>query len=201
MADADTITAPIDFRIGGNSFNMPPAYDQILLQKFSDIIYNALQQIITQGLVNKSGIGHQPNSMIARLLNQVTTINAGNLTRLYRTATEDIAYGDLINLQGIGGVLTIRKASAADNSKPARGWCSEPAGIASGQSGEVQLGTGLIQLAATVLVPAASYFLSAGTPGALTGVVPSTAGNIVQFIGVALSPTTLYMNTNYWTQL
>jgi hypothetical protein len=103
-------------------------------------------------------------------------------------ASEDIAAGRLVNIFDDGGTAKIRKASAADNTKPAVGFVNEE--VLSGMLGTVYFGGNQIT-ALTGLAPGATYFLSATLPGRITTTAPTASGNIQQQIGEATSDITL----------
>jgi hypothetical protein len=114
-----------------------------------------------------------------------TTLLVQNLTRVYCIAGAALSYGDIINLyDGGAGVLTARKASAVDATKPAHAWCSTAAGIASGSYGEVML-LGMCTAIAG-LTPGQLYYLS-NTAGAIA----TTAGTVSQKVGYGLGASSL----------
>lgn len=100
------------------------------------------------------------------------------------TATEALSAGNFVNIWNNGGVVSVRKADAATN-KEAHGFVL--ASVALGAAATIfseGSNTGL-----TGLTPGSRYYLSATTPGAATSTPPSAAGQIVQFVGVAVSTT------------
>jgi hypothetical protein len=86
-----------------------------------------------------------------------------------------------------GSAINARKANATDNTKPAYGFVK--AAVTSPNSGSV---TGLYEDNAYVssLTIGSVYYLST-TGGAVTATAPSTAGNIVQQLGIASAATNL----------
>lgn len=96
------------------------------------------------------------------------------------TATEALAAGDYVNVHS-GGV---RKADAS-NGRPAHGVVL--AGVANGAPATVYFEGTNTQLSGLTL--GADQYLSATTPGARTATAPSTAGQLVQPLGVAVSTT------------
>lgn len=159
-------------------------------------LYNAMQQVIST-FINNCGIGPQPQPEWAALAGSPTTILSGNLRRLYVVASEALPNGAIINLFNSAGVLAARNANATDNTKPADGFCSTPGGIAAGAAGEVQLSTGIVSI--NGLTIGTRYFLSI-TNGLVTATKPVAAGNIEQYVGIAIDSTHLYLDTNYWIQ-
>lgn len=101
------------------------------------------------------------------------------------TAVGAITAGMLVNVYSNAGVISMRPADAS-TALYANGWA--PASVAGAATGSVILGpseiTGL-----TGLTVGAAYVL--GTAGAPTVTVPTTAGQIVQPVGFAVSTTSL----------
>lgn len=100
------------------------------------------------------------------------------------TASENIAAGDLVNIHNSSGPK-IRKADATTAGKEAHGFVLSA--IASGASGTVYPEENVLS-GMTGLTPGARMFLST-TAGLNTATAPSTSGQVVQEIGVALSTT------------
>jgi hypothetical protein len=102
-------------------------------------------------------------------------------------ASENLAAGDFVNIHDVTGSWRIRKAdaSAASAGKMAHGFVI--AAVTSGNSGDVYFeGSNAGQ---SGLTPG-NAFLSA-TPGQATSTVPTTAGHIVQRLGVATAANTV----------
>lgn len=105
-------------------------------------------------------------------------------------ASEALSAGNFVNIYNNAGVLGVRKADATTNGKPAHGFVI--AAVASGASATVyQISQTNTQL--TGLTPGSDYFL-ATTAGGVTLTPPSTAGNVVQFLGRASSATELVLS-------
>ena len=102
------------------------------------------------------------------------------------TSSEILAAGDLINLH-ISSGDKVRKADATAEGKEVHGFVL--AGFGNGASATIYLGGTMTGLSG--LVAGTRYYLSASTPGALTATPPATAGNVVQFVGIAISATEL----------
>ena len=100
--------------------------------------------------------------------------------------SEAISAGAFVNLYSNAGVLNARNADCTTNGKKAHGFVL--AAVTSGGSATVftvsQANTQL-----TGLVAGSDYFLS--TIGSVSLTAPSTAGNLVQQLGVAGSTTSL----------
>lgn len=102
-------------------------------------------------------------------------------------ASEALTAGQLVNLYTSAGAARIRKANATDSSKPANAFTL--ASISSGASGAIYF-VGQIITGLSGLTPGTTYYLDT-TGGAITATPPSSSGNGVQEVGVALSATTL----------
>jgi hypothetical protein len=185
---------PIDFQIpttpppGSGS---PARLDDTFKQ-----IYATIQQII-KTFVQFCGIGPRNPGEWSILAGSPTTILSGNLRRLYVIASEPIAANAMISLWNDAGVLKVRNASATNNTKPCDGFCSSEGGISTGVAGEVKLSTGIVTLVGLVI--GTRYYLSTAA-GLVTTVPPVAAGNIEQYLGIAITTTDLYLNTCYWIQ-
>lgn len=103
-------------------------------------------------------------------------------------ATENLSAGDLVNFWDDAGTLSVRKADAS-NGRRAHGFVE--ASVTSGNNATVY-GAGYINNSVTGLTPSATYYLSAGTAGAVATAGPaSAASHIHQEVGVATSATSL----------
>ena len=102
-------------------------------------------------------------------------------------ASEALSAGDFVNIYNASGTLTVRKADATTNGKPAHGFVLA-AVSSSGTATIYSLSQTNTQV--TGLTPGADYYLDT-TPGQITTTPPSTTGNIVQYIGVASSATSI----------
>lgn len=100
-------------------------------------------------------------------------------------ATENLAAGDLVNIYNSSG-FKVRLADASTTGKEAHGFVL--AAVTSGNNATVYFEGPNTQL--TGLSPGRK-FLSPTTPGKVTAVVPSTAGHVIQFVGVATAATEL----------
>lgn len=101
------------------------------------------------------------------------------------TAGEAITAGNMISVFDDSGTVKIRKADAS-NGRRAHGFA--PSSISNGASGDVMLGDG-VNNDLSSLTLGAEYFL--GAAGAVTTTVPTTAGHLLQSVGVAVSATEL----------
>jgi hypothetical protein len=108
-------------------------------------------------------------------------------------ASEALAAGDFVNIHDSTGTK-VRKADSS-NGRPAHGFVL--AAVANAANATVYLqgvNTGL-----TSLTPGQLRFL--GTAGASTATAPTTAGHLVQELGVCISTTGLNFEYNDYTQL
>ena len=102
------------------------------------------------------------------------------------TAGEALVAGDMVYISGTG---TILKADATTPAKAARGYVL--AAVLNAATATVffdESNTGV-----SGLTPGATYYLSA-TAGAVVTAPPTTAGQIVQEVGFAVSATNLHIN-------
>jgi hypothetical protein len=104
-----------------------------------------------------------------------------------RVASENLAAGDFVNYWNDAGTLKVRKADATASGKEADGYVI--AAVTSGQNATVYHEGTNNQLSGLTL--GARYYLSAATAGTPTATPPSTAGNVVQYLGRAISATEL----------
>lgn len=193
-------SAPLDFRIGQvppPKLNDPDSKVQQtgIIAALNDIYFFASQVI--RAFVDYCGIGPQLASNWSAFAGNPVTLLSGNLNRLYVTAEEDVLFGAAISLHSLTGSLTIRNADATDNSRPCDGFCSTPNGILSGAVGEVQLHSGVAFVGGLTI--GARYYLSA-VAGNYSATPAVGAGNIEQYLGVAITPTQLAFNSQYWIQ-
>lgn len=121
----------------------------------------------------------------------ISDIRLQNISRIYPIFDDTVLPGAMINLYNVSGIIHARLAKAADATKPARGF--SVASVTSGLNGEIALIGANNHL--TGLTPGELYYLSAtSTSGQIVSAAPSSAGNLIQPVGFALSSTTLYFN-------
>jgi len=99
-------------------------------------------------------------------------------------ASENLAAGDLVNLWNDAGTIKARKADAS-NGRRANGFVLNA--VTSGNNATVYFEGTITGLSS--LTPGAVMFLSGSSAGTATATAPSTSGQIVQEIGVAISAT------------
>lgn len=107
------------------------------------------------------------------------------------TASENLSAGDLVSFWNNAGTLNVRKAdaSAASAGKKAEGFVK--AAVTSGNSAAVYTDIGTVNANVSGLTAGSDYYLSGGTPGGVTTTAPTTSGYLVQYIGKALSSTSI----------
>lgn len=118
----------------------------------------------------------------------------GNATRMYVEATVVVTAGQTINLFASGGTVKARLADGGIGPvRPAHGIANTSGGI--GDIFELQWMRGIITSIGGLTAGDQYYtgFVSAGT---VTNVRTSTAGLMIQALGIALDSTTLLMDTN-----
>lgn len=144
-----------------------------------------LDLTVTNGKVGNSGAGDS-GKLVARDTTgriDITDMPVGIAAEAVTvTATETIAAGAFCNLYNSSG-LKVRNADAS-NGRVANAFAL--AGIANAGSGVVYL-EGVNTQLSSLTVGAVQYLST--TPGAPTATAPSTAGQIVQVLGTALSAT------------
>lgn len=101
-------------------------------------------------------------------------------------ASETLAAGDIVNIWNDGGTEKVRKADATAEGKEANGFVLS--GFASAATALVYHEGKITGLSG--LTPGARYYLQT-TPGTIGTTAPSTAGNVSQYIGTAVSATVL----------
>lgn len=102
------------------------------------------------------------------------------------TASENLAGGDFITIWDDTGVVKVRKADATTAGKEADGFVLSA--VTSGQSALVYFESTNTVLSGLTL--GARYYLSTSA-GQVTATPPSASGNVVQYVGRAISATEL----------
>ena len=166
------------------------------LQGPAQDLYSAVFQL-QNAFVNLCGIATQPKTLWSQLT-AAQTVFAQNMDRTYLQATETIAAGAIVNVFGSGGKAKCRNANATDNTKPAHGYCNVVGGGVNADFLEIILFKGLCTLFSG-LTPGQEYWLAIAN-GQVTAVAPVAAGNIEQFLGVALDANSLFFNSHYRIQ-
>jgi hypothetical protein len=159
-----------------------------MAEKFLELVNGRQRQ--NEALVVSAGAG-DAGKIIAldaagRLDNSVMPTGIGADTKAL-TASEALAAANIVNVWNDGGTAKARKADASTVGKEGVGFVL--ASAASGATATVYFEGTITGLSG--LTPGARYYLSAATPGVITDTPPSGAGNVVQYIGTALSATEL----------
>jgi len=100
--------------------------------------------------------------------------------------SEALSAGDFVNVYDDAGTQKVRLADATTEGFEAHGYVE--AAVAEDAAALVRVGG--INAALSALTPGARYYLDT-TAGAVTTTAPTASGNVVQFIGIALSETEL----------
>ena len=103
------------------------------------------------------------------------------------TTSEDLAAGDIVDIYDVTGTATARKADGASAGKYATGFVL--ASTTSGSNATVYFEGQNNQL--TGLTAGSRMYLSATTPGAITATAPTGTGQVVQYVGRAISATAI----------
>lgn len=121
-----------------------------------------------------------------RLDSSVLPVGVGDDTATIE-ASENLDAGDFVNVWNDTGTAKVRKADASSSGKECVGFVLSA--VTSGNNATVYFEGTNTQL--TGLTPGDRMYLSAATAGDATSTAPSTAGNVLQFLGVATSATTI----------
>lgn len=179
--------------------NCPPVEDAVpKVKSVLDTIFQTLLQYKAI-FVRYCGVTSMPVAMWEQLAGSPSTLVAGNLTRFYTIASEAIPYGAMVNLFLNAGQLEARKASATVAGKECDGYCSTPSGAPVGEVSEFILRRGLVTLTGPLTV-GQRYWLSATVPGGIQTTKPVAAGNVEQYLGMAITTTSFYLDSNSWIQ-
>lgn len=120
-----------------------------------------------------------------RIDNTMMPVGIGADTALTQ-ASENLAAGDLVNVWNSSGARA-RKADATTAGKEAVGFVLSA--VTSGQNATVYFEGTVTGL--TGLTIGARYYVSAAAAGQVTDTPPSAAGNVVQYVGTAITATSL----------
>lgn len=99
-------------------------------------------------------------------------------------ASEALVAGDFVNVWNNAGTANIRKADGSTTGKEAHGFVLSA--VSNGANGTVYFEGANTQQSGLTAGP---VYLSATTPGRATSTAPSTTGQIIQCLGVAVSAT------------
>lgn len=154
--------------------------------KYIASISGVLTQV--EGKDSSAGVG-DAGKLVAldgtgKIANTMMPVGVGADTALIQ-ASENLAAGDYVNIHDATGAR-VRKADAS-NGRKAMGFVL--ASVTSGNNATVYFEGQNTQH--TSLTPGTTYYLSASSAGTVTATPPTTAGHIVQEIGVAFSATAM----------
>lgn len=159
--------------------------------KFLALVSGRVREIIAT--VASSGVADDGKIVAlgadGRLDNSVLPVGIGAETKLIQ-ASENLSAGNLVNIWDSGGQFRVRKADASVAGKEAQGFVLSS--VTSGQSAQVYLEGTITGLAG--LLPGRYYL--ATSPGEMTSSAPAASGNVVQYIGEAVSTTEVTFERN-----
>lgn len=102
--------------------------------------------------------------------------------------SENLSNGNFVNIHAVGGVIKCRKADASTSGKEAHGFVMS--GYTTGDIAKVyRISQSNTQLTGKTV--GAKQYLSVTTAGSTQETVPTGSGQVVQFIGIAISATTI----------
>lgn len=156
-----------------------------MADKYIELVNGQMAQ--REALVESTGAGHAGRipalGSNGRLDESVMPPGIGADVKVAE-ASENLAAGDVVNIWDDSGTERARKADAS-NGRRAHGFVL--AAVTSSQNATVYKEGTVSGLSG--LAPGGPCYLSADTAGAVTQTPPSTAGHIVQEVGIALSAT------------
>ncbi len=159
--------------------------------KFLALVSGRIREVIAT--VASSGVADDGKIVAlgtdGRLDASVLPVGIGAETKLIM-ATENLSAGNLVNIWNSGGQFRVRKADASIAGKEANGFVLQS--VTSGQDAAVYLEGTITGLAG--LTPGRYYL--ATSPGEVTTTPPSASGNVVQYIGEAVSTTEITFERN-----
>ena len=185
-----TYASPIDTRL-------PTAVPDHFTQPESREMYELFQASLanlSEGVTKYTGAAARPVSEQSTVDPQ-DSLFWQNLNRLYVPCSEDLTFGSFVNLYNNAGGLTARKANATNNTKPAFGWCNTTAGTLSGGTTEIIIKGGLCRGVGGLTI-GQRYWLST-TNGIIANGPAVAAGNIEQYLGVALGSQLLFVDVAF----
>lgn len=153
-------------------------------QRFLNIVSGKLKQIVASvtGTVDAIPAGDSTGRL------DISWMPVGiGAEVVIAASSENLTAGDFVNLYNNAGTINVRKADATTNTKPAHGFVI--ANVTSPANATVYMESNN-NTTVSGLTVGSDYFLST-TPGGITTTAPSTAGNIVQFIGRATTATNI----------
>lgn len=156
--------------------------------KYLALISGKLKQVAAT--VSSSGAGDDGKIVAldstGKLHSSVLPVGVGEDTKVL-PASENLSAGDFVNVWNDSGTVKVRKADASSTAKEAHGFVLSA--VTSGNNASVYFEGTNTQLSSLAL--GGMYYLSGSVAGGITSTAPSTAGYIVQQVGVAVSTTEL----------
>jgi hypothetical protein len=151
-------------------------------------LVNGVKTLVS-ALVVSSGAGDEGKIVAldasGKLDNSVMPVGIGADTKSL-TASEALSAGNIVNVWNSSGEKA-RKADASTTGKEGVGFILSS--VSSSAAATVYFEGTITGLSS--LVPGTRYYLDAATPGLITATAPSGSGQIVQYIGTAISTTEL----------
>ena len=159
--------------------------------KFLALVSGRIREVIAT--VASSGVADDGKIVAlgtdGRLDASVLPVGIGAETKLIQ-ATENLQAGNLVNIWSSGGLFRVRKADASIAGKEANGFVLSS--VTTGQDAAVYLEGTITGLAG--LTPGRYYL--ATSPGEISLTAPTATGNVVQYIGEAISTTEVTFERN-----
>jgi hypothetical protein len=177
---------PFKSTINSGLPNTPDPPDPKFFAEFTRV-YNAIRNIQIAVDAYCGTLAADPDNYSQTPPN--TTILLQNTNRLYVKFSENVSYGQIVNLHNVAGVLNARLAKASVAGFQGQAWCSTVVGVTAGNFAEVMLG-GLCT-AISGLTPGQTYYL-----GNTAGTIAPTTGTVTQLLGYALTSNNLYFRPN-----
>lgn len=192
MAGQGVYSSSIDFRLP----KAPPAVAN--LEDASSAITSIFStlNIMAQAFTNILGVGHQETATWPQLSGSDATLGNSSSNKFYAKTMDDLTFGELISLVDNAGIAGIMAANAA--SHPCHGFCSTEGGATAGSTCEVTLLEGLAPVATGGLTIGHRYFLAVG--GGFSPAPAVGAGQIEQFLGIAVTTSSVILNVSNWIQ-
>lgn len=147
-------------------------------QKFLQLVSGKLKEVFASATTVANAIAAMDST--GRLDIGMMPVGVGAEVTVCVTS-ENLVAGNFVNLYLNGGVITARKADATTNGKQANGFTL--ANVTSPASATI-FRISNTNTALSGLTIGSDYYLST-TAGGVTTTPPSTAGNIVQYLGIA----------------
>lgn len=191
MANPDGYSTPVDFRVTQNPVPIQSVQDANY--NFQEV-YDFIKQVILT-FVRYCGIGQYDTSVWPLLANDPgQLLFEGNVNKIYIKAQVNINANFYITLVNVGGILEANFADASSGSvKWADGFCTT--NVLAGAVGEFILNRGVNIFPGGGLVVGQRYWL--GATGNIRTTPATAAGQLEQYLGIAVSTMELVTNIMY----